>query len=658
MMLKRLLSLLFWVQCGALRPALAQLPDSYNDLKIIYNIDSLEKKIEQFDKNSDAYYWGILTLEKSRETFRSCFIGKYANEIDRFSKNKEHQWGIAYANYLMVLRNLILLNGNPFENIKIAEKALSIFEQQKDKEAEFLTHMLFINCHRLQLNKYGLLFEKKEYLDIAQKTQKETIRLIEPHLDFCNKYILNCTDDLFKIKFYIFKVSLWNTLWLNKQNNDSSLAICEKIIETIGNNKSLEYFKADALNLKGNIYFSKNSLDLCIAYHLEALKYIINSESNLNVLINSNIGSEYCLIQQSEKAKPYLNKCIEHNRRLGNIFPASSALAYQYLAREYYATRKQNYQTAYNYLDSFIQITEPLNNQSRLEEFKNFKTHENLNEKIQKEKILEIKNRQSQQGLIAVSVLILLLAIILIGVIISRKKLNKAYQQIQELQHSREKFYSIVAHDLKSPLNSYQGLANTISYLLKKKEYGQIENISRKIDDNGAKIEMMMQNLFQWSLSEQQNLEYIPQNINLNKLYKDVLPVYHHLSENKSIGILEKIKYDGYIFSDPNYLSTILRNLLDNAIKNSEPNSIIQFISEVKNNKLSIKVINLGFISSKKLISILNILKTTKPYSPGEEGIGLGLILIRDFTKAMNGEIDISHTKTEIIFELRLPLNL
>ncbi len=231
-------------------------------------------------------------------------------------------------------------------------------------------------------------------------------------------------------------------------------------------------------------------------------------------------------------------------------------------------------------------------------------------------------------------------------------------RNMKELQQSRTELFMTIAHDLKSPVNNYIGLADTISFLLKEKDFESISNIADEIDQKSRSLSLLLDNLLKWSFIEKNYFKPIFEPINIDEVINKLLLVYDDIAKHKQVNINVLNNGVNIITTDINLISTILRNIIDNAIKNAIPNSNISI--EIKHNteQCSIEVCNTtSNVNIKYLNAINQILQSTKKAEPHTLGMGLGMVLIQHCCKIINGSASISFNNNKACFQLIINTN-
>ena len=229
---------------------------------------------------------------------------------------------------------------------------------------------------------------------------------------------------------------------------------------------------------------------------------------------------------------------------------------------------------------------------------------------------------------------------------------NKALKEIDE---SRKQLFAIISHDLRSPLKSYQGLADSISYLLKKGDFERIMSVAAQIDTTGIKIDLLLQNLLNWNLLQQEETYIRDFEVNLYEVVAELLPVYADIAGFRDIVIEFNSKNDNVLVrGDASFLSLLVRNLVDNAIKNAPPKTQINIGIHTVANKAELTIQNIITESqNKKLSNIKQMLENNIDWEPGQIGMGLGLKMVKLAVKKCSGDLAIELGEQTVTWVVR-----
>lgn len=218
-------------------------------------------------------------------------------------------------------------------------------------------------------------------------------------------------------------------------------------------------------------------------------------------------------------------------------------------------------------------------------------------------------------------------------------KENEAH--LRELVATKDKFFSIIAHDLKSPFNSILGLSNLLVEQIQEKNFDGIEEYARIIQKSSTTVFNLLMNLLEWARSQTGRMEFSREYIELGALINEVIELSNESAHQKSIKIIKELPRNLLVFADKAMINTILRNLISNAIKFTYPGGQIIVSAEKKLDELKISISDNGIGIKKEAIGKLfridenNIRMGTQ----NEIGTGLGLILCKEFIEKHRGKI-------------------
>jgi signal transduction histidine kinase len=250
--------------------------------------------------------------------------------------------------------------------------------------------------------------------------------------------------------------------------------------------------------------------------------------------------------------------------------------------------------------------------------------------------------------------------------IIVEKSLRENELKLEELNSTKDKFFSIIAHDLKSPLGNFKEMTK-----LMVEEYEQFSENERieflkiiKISSNS--IYELLENLLLWSRSQRGLIPFSPQIIDVSKCINNSIELFEISTRNKNITIINKIESSLLIFADIDLLTTILRNLISNAIKFTNLNGIIEIGSKklFNSSEDSVECIYIkdnGIGIPEDILDNLFLIgsNVSRNGTEGESSTGLGLILCNDFIKLQGGKLWVeSEVGIGSTFYFALPVNI
>ena len=230
--------------------------------------------------------------------------------------------------------------------------------------------------------------------------------------------------------------------------------------------------------------------------------------------------------------------------------------------------------------------------------------------------------------------------------IIAEQSLKESEAKLNESNNTKDKFFSIIAHDLKSPFSAMLGFSNLLCEKFEKFDVNKQKKFLGALNSDLKKTYKLLENLLLWSQTQRGIIDFKPENNNLYLLSSETIDLLSQSSENKLISIVNEISEEIIIKADKDMLATILRNLISNAIKftpRSGKISISACSKKDENNQnymeVSVKDNGTGIDPNikQKLFKITESVSTKG--TEKEEGTGLGLILCKEFVKKHGGKI-------------------
>lgn len=231
-----------------------------------------------------------------------------------------------------------------------------------------------------------------------------------------------------------------------------------------------------------------------------------------------------------------------------------------------------------------------------------------------------------------------------------------------ELIATKDKFFKIIAHDLKSPFQPIFGFTRLLQTECKKSTQcaEQLEYIEI-IKNSSEQAFKLLNDLLDWAKIQTGEIKYNPENNNVEMIIGEVVVLLQQQAKLKNITLNYEVNSDLTGYFDSNMVVTALRNIVSNAIKFTNNGGKVSIISKIdaNNNFIQIKIVDNGVgIPPDKVKKILDITsKHTTKGTNGEVGTGLGLILCKEFIEKNNGNIKVeSELNKGTVFTVKLPL--
>ncbi len=226
----------------------------------------------------------------------------------------------------------------------------------------------------------------------------------------------------------------------------------------------------------------------------------------------------------------------------------------------------------------------------------------------------------------------------------TERDLRTAQKELKELNESKDKFFSIIAHDLKSPFNAILGFVEILDNDYDEMDEEEKKEIIQNINYSSRKTFRLLQDILQWSRVQLGRMSIEPEQVYLHQISKEIWNLYRYSFEEKNIAVDISGDKDIFIHADKYMLTTIFRNLMSNAIKFTPEEGKISLLFEKQENHIVVRFKDSGVGMSQDTID--NLFRLDKNISTkgtnNESGTGLGLVLVKEFLEKNNGTIEVS----------------
>lgn len=221
-------------------------------------------------------------------------------------------------------------------------------------------------------------------------------------------------------------------------------------------------------------------------------------------------------------------------------------------------------------------------------------------------------------------------------------RIEKQKAELQELNAMKDNFFSIIAHDLKNPFNAILGSTQTLNELFDEMDRNEIKSYVELIDAGSRKLFDLLESLLQWSRAQSGRIKLNPQSLSLSELIDSSADYFRDEAEKKGIRIVANVKETEKIIADRHAVSTVLRNLISNAVKYGRENSAVRIRVEDDGDFAIIKVADRG--PGLRELDLEKLFRLDA--DPGEiggqtnKGAGLGLLICKNLVELSGGKIE------------------
>jgi len=459
------------------------------------------------------------------------------------------------------------------------------------------------------------------------------------------------------------------SIYKSQQKYDQALEWLEKslAIELQLANEVRRGFRLDQM---GEIYTLTGQVGKAERYLLEALQIFRDN----NVLISESIALNHLAVNHMKRNNP-VEAISFHLQSLEVANKANFDNMKQKNHRELSLAYEQagNFSAALNHYKSYIELKDTAFNEKARQQLLDFQVKY---ETEQREKELALLNQQKleqelklnqaqQQRIIMVGVSIILL--ILLTAVYSRFRIKKlasarlasANEQLSMLNQTKNKFFTILAHDLKNPIFAFRNISEAVHDNLANLNPQELSYYTHELKSSSSRLCAFLDELLKWAGSLTGRLRPNPEKISIKPVMEELVALHHTMAESKQINFNLTIDDQHACYADHNMVHTVFRNLISNAIKFTPESGQISISSHSNYNYVEVSVTDTGVGMTEE--DVLKLFKLgsdpSKIGNSPEKGMGMGLILCKEFIEKNNGNISaVSQPGVGSTFTVSLPI--
>lgn len=407
-------------------------------------------------------------------------------------------------------------------------------------------------------------------------------------------------------------------------------------------NAEIGYKKGNsrALSLMSDINYENKQYDIALNQVKESLEIDYKIENKSGIISNHNkLGLINLELENYSAAKKSFETALSLAHESGHL--DIEMQSYLYLSK-YYSAINEN-KKGLEYLKKYISIKDEIYSNKNMGQFADLQTlfatkQKEIENTILKNQI-EFKTRNNQYLIVFFAVTLLLILLL----ISKYKSQNKANDLLKELNSSKDKFFSILAHDLKNPFQVLIGYTDLLHEEFDNFSTNEIKTSISSLNTVSHNVYNLLEGLLEWSRAQTGRMEYNPTLFKLSEESKSVINLYKQNSMSKGIQLSSKVDDSILMLADRNMINTILRNLVSNGLKFTEQGGSISIFAEKTKNEINIIVSDTGIgMSHEAVESLFKIdIHHTTLGTKGEIGTGVGLMLCHELVKLNHGYIKV-----------------
>lgn len=451
----------------------------------------------------------------------------------------------------------------------------------------------------------------------------------------------------------------------------------------IAQNQNYERIIADLYNELGNLSLHEDKLQIALKHFNNASAiYAKHFDLERRGLCVRKIGEIHTKLGNKTEALENLDLALSLAHRTNNFKLKELTLL---ALHDYHKTNGQ-FEKALDYYIKHIEIRDSLTAVTQQESIWQASLDLELNKKVEEIKTIEgevetlraeaqLKSIQLEQQRLIRNLLIIISAFVLIiaigsvyGYVIIRKKndrlnitnenLAQSETELKKTVQTKDKLFSIIAHDLRSPFTALVGLTGVLAAQASTMSSNEVKEYGTIINESSQKLLDLIDNLLHWSRSQTGKLKLIPKEIDLSVLVDDVVSILALQASAKGIEIENRIPKNTKVLADSETTATVVRNIISNAIKFTKQHGQIAVETSSDDGLVEISITDNGIgISPENLSKLFKIEQSFSTKGTEQEaGTGLGLVVCKEFVEKNNGSIDaVSKVGAGTTFIIRLP---
>lgn len=554
--------------------------------------------------------------------------------------------------------------GNYFKALKFYLDALDLKEKSKDSTGLILTN-----------NNIGMLYQKFGDLD---KTKYYYFKSLELSEKINYRFGLAYSNE--NIGTYCMEQKIYNEA-------DNYFQKALEIYKEIGHKNG----QSNVYNSLGKLYFILAKYNEALNFHLSAYKLAAEaSDKKAIVLSLNNLGKTYNFLGQTDKAQQYLYIALD----LLKATPLADQIKYTYAELSLSYEKRNDVNKAFYYMKLYKNITDSLYDAENLRMINDLKEKYETDRREKENEVLrsktikqnyELKKQSYVQNLSIIALVFFALLTSFLFYSNRQKKLNnriilKSKEEVEtlntelnlinkqlstsennlkELNATKDKFFSIIAHDLRNPFMSILGFLDLLT-----NSFDEYDDTDKKLMlSNTAALALntykLLENLLQWARLQTEGIHFYPRNLDFNRLVESCIESLKPSSSLKKIQLIFYAAQKVFYIGDEEMLNTIIRNIISNSIKFTPEggNITVDLAKDESHVQLTITDTGIG-MDEKTVENLFKVgVNASRKGTKGEKGTGIGLLLAQEFTAKHHGTINVtSEIGKGTSFVINLPI--
>ncbi|WP_436514756.1 tetratricopeptide repeat-containing sensor histidine kinase [Ekhidna sp. To15] len=488
----------------------------------------------------------------------------------------------------------------------------------------------------------------------------------------------------------------------------ASVQFSDRTIDIFRNRKDTLNLSIALLNT-GYDYYTLGEFDASIMYGREAERLVstfseltTNRRKSLLAYIRGNMAITQAALGMKTQAVEALNESIENLRSIEDYYAVADFLKFLgevefeigkidkaeesatealTLAQTYGLTElnrdlnlllyrinasKEEFKEALDYHLIYSELADSIENKNVIRQMAKQRSAFELAQKQSEVELLRVQKKNQQAVIVTATVVVFAFAILVIVIFVyyrSKIRVNRVLKRqkvaLERLNETKDKFFSIISHDLRGPVSSLFGVSGLIRHFVKEKNNDQLLEMADHMETSVERLSNLLDQLLNWAMQQQGHFPNVPEKVNITEMITEINGMFSNMANGKQVSLSSYISEPILLWVDRNSVHTIFRNLINNAIKFTPEGGSIEVEAKIGNEMVEISVSDSGIgIPQSKLDKLFNLDGEGATYgTAGEKGLGLGLQLVKEFMDMNNGSISAKSNEGEgTTFLVKLPL--
>jgi signal transduction histidine kinase len=439
---------------------------------------------------------------------------------------------------------------------------------------------------------------------------------------------------------------------MEKGDQDSALIFLMRALRMAEENKDEETRLSALVNL-GNIAWDQDDFKTALQYFTDAYQSPLIPYRNMQrAALLVNLGGVYLELGDLANAEKFTKSglMLAHEQKFVTYEKSACKTMGDIEAK------KGNYKEALEYIVRYSSLQDTLGSEMVKHKVAEAVFRNELKQKEQENILLQKNNEIKQKTILiqgfyiitASGILLLVLLLLFVNRRNSRRQqamnqlLDLKNKELHELNLTKDKFFSIISHDLRGPFNGFLGLSKLMAESLQELTHEEIQKMAGALRDSATNLFRLLENLLEWSRMQQDSIKFNPDSTLLMPLIAETMRPVLDSSNKKEVEISYEIPGDLEVFADKHMLASTIRNLTTNAVKYTPKGGKVTIAAKLlPGNSVEISVRDTGIGMTPEMVDDLFRLdvESNRSGTENEPSSGLGLLLCKDFVEKHGGKI-------------------